>query len=63
MKNIIFWKLSFDGQIWLYLSSDIFEDGAICHVTGWLQKLTVIDCHLACNGCKKQPWWSWQFLA
>ena len=26
-----------------------------CLLTGWLQRLTVTGCHLACDGCKKKP--------
>ena len=54
--NVSFWQRV---QPFMWRPSSVFwRAGHIlaCLLTGWLQRFTVIGCHLACDGCKKKPW-------
>ena len=53
--SVSFWQRV---QPFMWRPSSVFwRAGHIlaCLLTGWLQRLTVNGCHLACDGCKKKP--------
>ena len=57
--SVSFWQRVQPFMWWPILTSSVFwRAGHIlaCLLTGWLQRLIVTRCHLACDGCKKKPW-------